>query len=92
MFSLSLDGMELGLAVALLSLKWLFITVFAYLVWYRFLREKLIKPDNRLLKLAIIIALAAFLTLIILSGFFATVQHTLEVTYEFPVAFVYRFY
>ncbi len=84
--------MELGLAVAMAAVKWLISILILYLLWFRFLKEKVIKPGNAILKVAAIIFLAVFLSLLIMGGFFMSVQHTLEVSYEFPAAFVYRFY
>ena len=91
MMSLQIDGAELGVAVAFLALIWVFLSLFVYLIWYRFLREKIVKLTKPMLKAAMIIAFAVLVALLLFAVFFGQTHSSFEATYTFPADLTYRY-
>jgi hypothetical protein len=92
MFSLVIGGVELGIGVGVLAALWFIISFFAYLFWWRYMRETILDSKNIMSKVGVVILLSLLLTLIVLAIFFSLVQHTLEVTYTYPLNLVHKFY
>ncbi len=80
------------MGVGVLAVLWSLASFFAYLIWYRFLHDTVLDSKHLAVKALIVVALGVFISLVIMSVFFALVQHTLEVTYEYPLGLVYLFY
>ncbi len=91
MLELRVDGVELGVAVALLAVNWVFLSLFAYLAWHRFLKDKLVKLTSPMLKAAMIVAFALLVALLLFAVYFSQTHGSFEAAYGFPADFTYRY-
>ena len=91
MMEIRFDGMELGVVVGFMALVWVFFSLLVYLLWYRFLRDKLIKLTNPLYKAVMIIAFALLVALILFAIFFSQTHSSFEATYKFPANLTYKY-
>jgi hypothetical protein len=91
MMDLRIDGVELGVAVFLLAVKWVFISAFAYLLWYRFFRERLVKVTGPLYKAVMILAFAVLVALLLFALFFSQTHSSIEASYRFPAEITYKY-
>ena len=91
MLTLKIDGMEIGAAVGLLAAIWVFVCLFIYLLWYRFLKEKLVTITKPIYKAVMIIAFAFLIALILFAFFFSQTQSSFEVNYMFPLDLTYKY-
>ncbi|MFH0862699.1 MAG: hypothetical protein V1875_06705 [Candidatus Altiarchaeota archaeon] len=91
MMNAHFDGVELGAAVGLLAIVWVFASLFAYLLWYRFLRERIAKITSPILKAAMIVAFAVLVALVMFALFFSQTHSSFEATYRFPLDLTYDY-
>jgi hypothetical protein len=91
MFEVRADGMELGAAVGFLAAVWVFFSLFVYLLWYRFLKEKLVKLTGPLYKAVMIVAFALLVALLLFAVFFSQTHSSFEATYKFPADVAYNY-
>jgi hypothetical protein len=91
MLQLRIDGAELGVTVGFLAVVWVFFSLFVYLLWYRFLRERIVKLTNPMLKAVMIIAFALLVALVLFAVFFSQTHSSFEATYKFPADLAYNY-
>jgi len=91
MLNLKIDGIELGVAVGILALIWVFFSLFVYLLWYRFLKDRIVKLTNPMLRVAMIIAFAFLVALILFAAFFSQTHSSFEIIYKFPANLIYKY-
>jgi hypothetical protein len=91
MLTLRIDNIELGAVIGFLALMWVFFSLFVYLLWYRFLRERLVKLTTPIYKAVMIVAFAILVALLMFALFFSQTQSSFEATYKFPLQVTYNY-
>ena len=91
MLTLKIDGVELGTAIGLLSVLWIFVSLFVYLLWYRFLKEKLVMITKPIYQAVMILAFAILLALSLFAVFFSLTNSSFELNYIFPLDLTYEY-
>ncbi|MBD3388946.1 MAG: hypothetical protein GF416_07665 [Candidatus Altiarchaeales archaeon] len=91
MLTLKIDGVELGVAVGLLAVLWVFVSLFIYLLWFRFLKEKMVRITEPMYKAVMIIAFSLLIALMLFALFFSQTQSSFEVNYIFPLDLTYKY-